>query len=329
MSSSTKYSTEAARWAAIRTRDPDADGHFVYTVKTTKIFCRPTCNARLARQANIGYAETAADAYAAGFRACKRCKPELNSYVPLADQSIKKVRQLLEDLPNDAPLPKLEVLAAKAGLTKYHFHRTFKKATGTTPREYALQRRQHRMSQTSPQPIASGESTISTPSLGYSVTPDTVKTPDLAFDDWLVAGPEDSSLFDDIELPFDFNDTIAVPESMDLTKDFNDMPMSFPIYFSLADASDGVLLMAFEESQVCKLELCATNFEAMMSLERSFPKRYYVLIPAEELQDDQRPIVQQKFRAVQEALENPFGRPSVAAADTDWPNGMPQKYGTQ
>lgn len=226
---------------------------------------------------------------------------------------------MLENLADDAPLPKLDVLAAGAGLTKYHFHRCFKKATGLTPRDYALQRRQSRQPQALPLPADSGDSNTSTPSLvcdnavsnGSSVTPDTVQTPDLAFDDWLVAGPEDPALFDNYAFPFgsaDYDNNQTMPGSLDFTKDLYDAPMTFPIHYSLADTMEGVLLMAFEDGQVCKLELTATTAEATMSLEQSFPELYYVLVPVEQMQDDQRPSVQQKVRAVVEALEYPNGR---------------------
>ncbi|KAF2163248.1 hypothetical protein M409DRAFT_26292 [Zasmidium cellare ATCC 36951] len=327
------YTTEAERWAAVKSRDPNAEGHFVYTVKTTKIFCRPTCNARLARRSNIGFANTGPEAQGLGFRACKRCRPELAKFVPESEQSIEKVRQMLENLPNDAPLPRLETLASAAGLTKYHFHRCFKKATGLTPRDYALQRRQSRMSETSPQAAIPGDSTISTPSLAYdatpqhasSATPDTVKTPDFTFDDWLAAGPEDPALFDNY--PFDFgtidmNSNAAVPQALDLPKNVNDAPISFPIHYSVVDTMDGVLLMAFEEAQVCKLELVATTVDAMMALERSFPKLYYVLVPVEEMLDEQGPVVQQKVRAVVEALEHPFGKATTMQGTGNWQNGM-------
>ncbi|EME84107.1 uncharacterized protein MYCFIDRAFT_135581, partial [Pseudocercospora fijiensis CIRAD86] len=138
------FKSDSERWNAVRARDPLADGCFVYCVKTTKIFCRPICKARLARRSNVEFFATTSEAIEAGYRACKRCKPELDIYIPEGEQSIFKIQRLLEDLPEGAPLPKLEVLASEAGLTKYHFHRSFKKATGMTPREYALSRRRAR-----------------------------------------------------------------------------------------------------------------------------------------------------------------------------------------
>lgn len=330
-----EYATEAARWAAVRSRDPNAEGHFVYTVKTTKIFCRPTCNARLARRSNVAFANTGAEAQALGFRACKRCRPELARFVPEAEQSIEKVRQMLENLPSDAPLPRLEMLASAAGLTKYHFHRCFKKATGLTPRDYALQRRESRVSHVSPQSAVPSDSTISTPSLVYETTPqigssmtsDAFETPDFTFGDWLASGPEDPALFDTYGFDFgsmDLNSTIAMPESSDHLKDLSETPMAFPIHYSAVDTMDGVLLMAFEDAQVCKLELLATIPEVMAALEKSFPKPYYTLVPIDELADSQRPLVQQKVRAVVEALEHPMGRNTAMQGSGTWQNGTVQ-----
>ena len=64
------------RWASVVARDPGADGTFYYSVKTTGVYCRPSCAARLARPENIRFHTTCADAEQAGFRPCKRCKPD-------------------------------------------------------------------------------------------------------------------------------------------------------------------------------------------------------------------------------------------------------------
>lgn len=135
------YTTDAARWEAVKRKPEHADGHFVYCVVTTKIFCRPTCKARLARWSNVEFYDTAAEAAEAGYRACKRCKPNLLAYTPKTEHMVDRVRLLLDELPEDAPIPKLEDLAAIAHVTKYHFHRCFKRATGLTPRDYVLARR--------------------------------------------------------------------------------------------------------------------------------------------------------------------------------------------
>src|SRR5215469_14563387 len=70
-----RFDTEAARWAAVRARDAAADGHFVVSVKTTGVYCRPSCVARRARPENVAFHATPADAEKAGFRPCKRCRP--------------------------------------------------------------------------------------------------------------------------------------------------------------------------------------------------------------------------------------------------------------
>lgn len=127
--------TEAQRWAAIQARDPAADASFVYGVKTTGIYCRPTCKARLARRSNVSFYIDSTLADAAGFRACKRCRPELASFEPQKDivleacESIKNSVDLNEKL-------SLKQLASQASLTTSHFHRVFKQHTGLTPEGY-------------------------------------------------------------------------------------------------------------------------------------------------------------------------------------------------
>jgi Metal binding domain of Ada len=64
------------RWAAVRARDPRADGKFYYSVKTSGVYCRPSCAARLAKPKNVRFHKTRIDAERAGFRPCKRCKPD-------------------------------------------------------------------------------------------------------------------------------------------------------------------------------------------------------------------------------------------------------------
>ena len=76
--------TDEQRWEAVRRRDPAAVGAFYYSVRTTGVYCRPTCAARLPRRENVAFHATCADAERAGFRPCKRCRASLRSRVPRA-----------------------------------------------------------------------------------------------------------------------------------------------------------------------------------------------------------------------------------------------------
>ena len=73
------YTTEDQRWAAVGRRDAGADGAFVYAVRTTGFYCRPSCGSRLPRRENVAFHFDSAAAEAAGFRACKRCCPNADS----------------------------------------------------------------------------------------------------------------------------------------------------------------------------------------------------------------------------------------------------------
>jgi AraC family transcriptional regulator of adaptative response/methylated-DNA-[protein]-cysteine methyltransferase len=130
------------RWAALAARDAKADGTFVYSVKTTGVYCRPSCGARRARPENVQFHATAADAERAGFRPCQRCKPDQGS---LAGQRAARVAELCRLIENAESVPSLETLATYAGLSVYHLHRVFKAVTGLTPRAYAAAHRANRV----------------------------------------------------------------------------------------------------------------------------------------------------------------------------------------
>ncbi len=117
-------------------RDPQAK--FYYSVKTTGVYCRPSCAARLARPENVRFHLTCEDAEKAGFRPCKRCKPDQASPVEQHAEKIGSACRLIEG--SETP-PGLELLAQHVGLSTYHFHRVFKAATGLTPKVYAAAHR--------------------------------------------------------------------------------------------------------------------------------------------------------------------------------------------
>jgi AraC family transcriptional regulator of adaptative response/methylated-DNA-[protein]-cysteine methyltransferase len=122
------------RWAAVRTRSKEADGTFFYSVKTTGVYCRPSCGARRPRPENVRFHATREEAEKAGFRPCKRCKPDRPSVDEQHTLMVTRACRLIELA---ADVPTLEELAAEAGVSTFHFHRVFKAATGVTPREYA------------------------------------------------------------------------------------------------------------------------------------------------------------------------------------------------
>lgn len=130
------------RWQAIVGRDKSADGSFFYSVKTTGVYCRPSCAARLARQENVQFHQTCADARAAGFRPCKRCRPD---DAPLAEQQKAKIAEVCRLIESAEEEPTLQQLAESAGMSTYHFHRLFKSITGLTPKAYAQAHRAKRM----------------------------------------------------------------------------------------------------------------------------------------------------------------------------------------
>lgn len=130
------------RWSAVLNRDPRADGKFFYSVRTTGVYCRPSCAARGPRPENVAFHVSAEDAEGAGFRACKRCKPD---QLPLAEQQAETMAELCRLIENAEQPPTLGQLAQHAGLSAFHLHRVFKSVTGVTPKQYATAHRINRV----------------------------------------------------------------------------------------------------------------------------------------------------------------------------------------
>ncbi len=137
--------TADPRWASVVAKDKDADGSFFYSVRTTGVFCRPSCGGRLALPENVCFYATTEEAEQAGFRACKRCKPTGLSLTEAKAAKIAKACRRIEKA--EEPLS-LEELAGIAGISPFHFHRTFKAVTGLTPVEYADAARAKRVRET-------------------------------------------------------------------------------------------------------------------------------------------------------------------------------------
>lgn len=136
------FVTDEERWDAVVRRDPAADGAFYYSVRTTKVYCRPSCGARQPRRENAAFHLTCAAAETAGFRACRRCRPD---EAGLAERHASAVVQACRMIDASEEMPGLDTLAAAAGMSRFHFHRVFKATTGVTPRAYASARRGNRV----------------------------------------------------------------------------------------------------------------------------------------------------------------------------------------
>lgn len=138
---------EDPRWAAVVRRDRTADGTFVYAVKTTGVYCRPSCASRGAKRQNVVFYRNPEAAEAAGYRACKRCRPKAR---PGDDPALKRVQracalidQVLED--GESGPPALGMLARAVGSSPHHLLRLFKRHLGITPRDYADAKRLERV----------------------------------------------------------------------------------------------------------------------------------------------------------------------------------------
>ena len=134
--------TRDPRWAAVVARNPAADGSFVYSVRTTGVYCRPSCAARPARAENVRFHRSPAEAEQAGFRPCKRCRPD---EAPRAERQAALVGELCRMIETTEEMPTLDALARHAGLSPWHLHRVFKAVTGLTPKAYAAAHRARRM----------------------------------------------------------------------------------------------------------------------------------------------------------------------------------------
>jgi AraC family transcriptional regulator of adaptative response/methylated-DNA-[protein]-cysteine methyltransferase len=136
----TRFLSDDARWQALLKRDAAADGQFFYSVKTTGVYCRPVCPARLAKRINVDFHDSCAAAERAGFRPCQRCRPDQASLRERQARLITTACKQMDEA-ESAPAPALAELAQQAQMSSSHFHRLFKSLTGMTPKAYARTRR--------------------------------------------------------------------------------------------------------------------------------------------------------------------------------------------
>lgn len=136
------FTTPEQRWQVLKARDEQADGTFFYGVTTTGIFCRPGCKSRLPRRENVRFFNSPAEAQAAGFRPCKRCRPDAPAAVDALAEAVLRACAILDAAD---PCPTLAELAGELGFSPYHFQRIFRQRVGVSPRQYYLEKRAGRV----------------------------------------------------------------------------------------------------------------------------------------------------------------------------------------
>jgi AraC family transcriptional regulator of adaptative response/methylated-DNA-[protein]-cysteine methyltransferase len=126
---------ETLCWRAVQTRDATADGSFVYAVRSTGVYCRPSCPSRLPRREQVVFFPLPEAAEQSGFRPCRRCRPR---QVTAQDRHVELVRQACRYMEANLESPlTLTALGRHVGISPHHLQRVFKRITGITPRQYA------------------------------------------------------------------------------------------------------------------------------------------------------------------------------------------------
>ncbi|CAE6411244.1 hypothetical protein ACGC1H_006429 [Rhizoctonia solani] len=132
-----RYDSYDARWQAVLDRAQTSS--FVYGVVSTKIYCRPTCPSRRPNRQNVAFYDTNEQATEAGFRPCKRCRPD-DAAGEAAEQrqaaAVERAKSLIEERSKHGQRIPLDKLASQSGLSTFYFHRVFKRRTGFTPEEW-------------------------------------------------------------------------------------------------------------------------------------------------------------------------------------------------
>jgi len=237
------FDTDTSRWNAVTARDARAEGAFLYAVRTTGVYCRPTCHSRLPRRENVAFFDAPAAAEGAGFRACKRCAPNVTGAAPAEAAAAEAVARACRLIEASAEPPSLEELAAAVSLSRFHFHRLFKQATGVTPKQYATAHRLRRLRDGLQGGVRSGA----------SVT-------DAIYD----AGFGASS-----------RAYAAAPEALGMTPGtLRDGAASVVIHYAVGQCSLGWAIVAATERGVCAIELGDSPDDLLARLRARFPKAH-------------------------------------------------------
>lgn len=131
--------TNPELWNAVLARDASRDGSFVFAVRSTGIYCRPSCPARRPNREQVRFFPLPEAAEQAGFRACKRCHPRRARVNDPQVELVRRVCHLIDE--HDEEPFTLERLSSLTGVNAHHLQRTFKQLMGITPRQYAESRK--------------------------------------------------------------------------------------------------------------------------------------------------------------------------------------------
>jgi AraC family transcriptional regulator, regulatory protein of adaptative response / methylated-DNA-[protein]-cysteine methyltransferase len=129
-------------WSAVERRDPAWDGRFVYAVRSTGVYCRPSCPARRPRRGQVSFFPAPDEAERAGFRSCRRCHPRQASAAEVQAVWVRAACAWLDRHPEGGSLAEL---SRHIGYSPHHLHRTFRRVMGVTPRQYRDARRLGRL----------------------------------------------------------------------------------------------------------------------------------------------------------------------------------------
>ncbi|MEG6584250.1 bifunctional transcriptional activator/DNA repair enzyme AdaA [Dendrosporobacter sp. 1207_IL3150] len=130
--------TDDEKWFATIACDKSSDGQFFYGVKTTKIFCRPSCRAKSPLRENVVFFNSSTDALEAGYRSCKKCRPDMLIYEPDLEL-VNKLKEIFNQ--NYDQTICLSAVSQQLGVSASHLIRLFKQYIGLTPAQYILRLR--------------------------------------------------------------------------------------------------------------------------------------------------------------------------------------------
>jgi AraC family transcriptional regulator of adaptative response/methylated-DNA-[protein]-cysteine methyltransferase len=228
-------------WQQVLARDASADGQFVYAVKSTGVYCKPSCSSRRPERKNVSFFPNAEQAEAAGFRACLRCEP--SRVAPKADPQAEAIAKAAAFLTEHArERTKLEDLAEASGLGKFALLRGFKRVLGVTPGEFAREQRKERFREKVRTPRPASKSPVT----------------DAVYD----AGFGSSSrLYEDVDATLGMSPTAMKEGGAGET-----------IRYTVTGSDLGRMLVATTDRGLCAVLFADTDADATIDLRERFPQ---------------------------------------------------------